>query len=181
MTTETGNDSELVIQARGGSEKAYESLVDKHLPGLFGFFRYLEAPRMIIDDLVQETFTKAFRSLDHYDVSRPFMPWLLSIARNTFYDHCRKEARDRELAKPDPSEAAGEMETDVINRHSVQEMLNSLSEEGKFLVELRIFQDLPFSDIAKIVGEAETTVRVRFHRILHKLRQVAGKEKSHGL
>jgi RNA polymerase sigma-70 factor (ECF subfamily) len=176
LSEATPSDAHLVTLAREGRRNGFESLVHRHLPALVGFFRYLRAPPSLIDDLVQETFAKTFRNLDLYDPNRSFITWLLSIARNLFYDQCRRSAHDPVL--PGELQATGTMrvEEEVIQRLSLQDLLARLPEESRFLVELRIFQDLPFAEIAKVTNESEGALRVRFHRILQQLRQRAGKE-----
>ena len=170
-------DGDLVQAALAGRREGYEGLVDQHLGSLVGFFRYLSAPADLIDDLVQETFTKAFRSLARFDRTRTFSTWLLSIGRNTYYDHCRQLARERRDQKNMEWEITTPgIEEEIVKRRTLDELLSTLSEEARLLVELRVFQELPFTEIGQILGESEGALRVRFHRILGALRQTAGKE-----
>ncbi|NLI75044.1 MAG: sigma-70 family RNA polymerase sigma factor [Candidatus Riflebacteria bacterium] len=175
-------DADLVHRALEGARDGYCGLVDRHLPSLVGFLRYLNAPPPLVDDLVQETFTKAFGHLADYDPERPFTTWLFSIGKNTFYDHCRKHHREQKMldAHPATRESATEgVEEGAVKRRTLEELLASLTEEERMLVQLRIYQDLPFGEIAQVLGDSEGALRVRFHRVLKTLRVAAGKEGIH--
>lgn len=174
------DDAHDIEGALAGRREAFEALVDRHLGSLVGFFRYLAAPSHLVDDLVQETFTKAFNSLARFDRERSFSTWLLSIGRNTYFDHCRQHARERvQLEQLDRPITSPGIEEDIVNRRMLDDLLAILSEDARLLVELRIFQELPFSEISQLLGDTEGALRVRFHRILGMLRQKVGKEQYH--
>ncbi|RCK78115.1 MAG: RNA polymerase sigma-70 factor, ECF subfamily [Candidatus Ozemobacter sibiricus] len=176
------SDADLVRRALEGARDGYAGLVDRHLPSLVGFLRYLNAPPPLVDDLVQETFTKAFKHLRDYDPRRPFTTWLFSIGKNTFYDHCRKHHREQKMLEahpPAPDTSFEGVEEGVVKRRTLEELLASLNEQERMLIQLRIYQDLPFAEIAQIMGDSEGALRVRFHRILKTLRAAASKEGNH--
>ncbi|MBF0406324.1 MAG: sigma-70 family RNA polymerase sigma factor [Candidatus Riflebacteria bacterium] len=172
-------DSELVACAKSGNKRCFELLFDKHLPGVLGFFYYLRAPEDVIDDLIQETFTKAFCKLSLYDSEKSFTNWLLSLARNLYYDHCRKKLRDRNLVESVSHNTQKNLEEKAMDNPVVEDLLDSLPEEARFLIELRVFQELSFNEIASILKEPEVNIRVRFHRIVSRLRDASGKEGNH--
>lgn len=178
MNQQSPPDAELVTLALSGDQKGFEGLVDRYLPSLIGFFRYLRVPPGQIDDLVQETFTKALGALKQFDTSRPFLPWLVTIGRNHFLRQARLSKREQSLPEdwdlPDP----GRVEEQAVTRQSLGDILRKLPEEARFLVELRIFQDLPFQEIAQITGQSEGALRVRYHRILQLLRTRFPKEEA---
>ena len=163
------SDADLVQETRDGHTAAFDLLVERHLSATVGFFRYLRVPPNSLEDLVQDTFLRAFRKLDLFDPTRTFSVWLLTIGRNLYFDQRRKNSFSEvtleraDIPTPGP-------EDEIIERHSVQELLESLPEEARFLLELRIFRDLPFPEIAELTGESESTLRVRFHRLMQRLR-----------
>lgn len=166
-------DADLVAEVRAGRREGFEPLVRRHVPSVLGFLRYLGVPADLQDDLVQETFTRAFERLDQYEVRRPFVSWLLGIARNLFYDHCRKNSRDRREPPPPDPERVGAIEETVLGNLSVEAILHSLPADARLLVELRIFRELPFADIGATMGVSEAPLRVRFQRVMARLRQAA--------
>jgi len=181
QTPGSPSDAELVRRALAGAREGYAGLVDRHLPALVGFLRYLNAPAPLVDDMVQESFTKAFQHLSEYDPQRSFTTWLFSICKNTFYDHCRRHNREQKMldARNRNPQIAEGVEEGAIKRRTLEELLASLTEEEKLFVQMRIYQDLPFGEIAQVLGDTEGSLRVRFHRILKTLRVAAGKEGVH--
>ena len=159
-------------------------LVDRHLRPLIGFFRYLEVPAPFIDDLVQETFEKALKSLANAGSFRSFSSWLMTIGRNAWIDLCRKHQRERDLFPPvsDPPMSgppASRPDAIVLENLSAGEILERLSEPERFLVEMRIIQGHSFAEIAALTGEKEVTVRSRFFRLMRRLREHVEREDRH--
>ncbi|HNV68988.1 MAG TPA: sigma-70 family RNA polymerase sigma factor [Candidatus Ozemobacteraceae bacterium] len=167
--TPAGSDADLVRETLAGQNGAFDLLVDRHLSAAVGFFRYLRVPPNRLEDLVQETFLRAFRKLELYDATRSFSVWLLTIGRNLYFDERRRcsfsEVPIEHIERSTPSP-----EDEIIERHTARELLDSLPDESRLLLELRIYRDLSFPEIAELTGEAETTLRVRFHRLMLRLR-----------
>lgn len=176
------SDADLVLKARQGDPYGFQELVRRYLNQLQGFLRYLHAPTDKVEDLAQETFLKAFRSLEGFDAQRPFLNWLLSIARNTLYDEWERYRRDQELERSQKAESTitPGIEDQVIVRQTAQELLEAVSDADRILLELRIYRDLPFAEIAGLTGETEGALRVRFHRLIQRLRLTAEKRNQHG-
>ena len=163
-------DLKLIIKIRQGDQYALEQLLDRYLHQLMGFFRYLKVPDMIIEDMVQATFEKVLKKLDLYDESKSFSSWIMTIGRNLYFDEHRRETRKREKSQELKATPQATPEEEVIVRQSASELLKALTPQEKFLVEMRIFQGVPFSEMAEITGEVETTLRSRFFRLMRRLR-----------
>ncbi len=173
-------DADLVGQILEGEASRFDELVRRHLGSLVGFFRYLHVKPEILDDMVQETFLKALRKLTSFDRKKPFSTWLLTIGKHTCIDHFRKNAREKKNMEGDTSPVATESpENQIVTRQTLETVLATLPEDAKLLLELRIYKQLPFSEIAETLEESEIGVRVKFHRLLKILRERAGKELHH--
>ncbi|MBU1108251.1 MAG: sigma-70 family RNA polymerase sigma factor [Candidatus Riflebacteria bacterium] len=159
-----------IRKIREGDVRALERLIDRYLNQLMGFFRYLRAPESMVEDLVQETFERVIRKLDAYDEQKKFSVWLLTVGRNLYFDQCRRETRKREHQQQIVSEPVTSPEDEVVERHTASELLQTLTPQEKFLVDLRVFQGMPFAEIAELTGEVEATLRSRFFRIMGRLR-----------
>jgi RNA polymerase sigma-70 factor (ECF subfamily) len=174
-------DADLVKQTLGGNLKAFEQLVDLHLDRVGKFLNWYGCPLDQVEDLTQEVFLKVFRKLNLYDQTKPFQTWLLVVAKHHFIDWTRKQKRDeipatttRECVAPTPEQA-------MAGKIAAEEVLELVSGIDRTIIELRIIQELPFSEIAEIIGEGESTIRSRLHRALKKLRsQEQLKEPYHG-
>lgn len=174
-------DVDLIQSIRSGSRTSAEHLVGRHLPKLLVFLRVLGTPDHLIEDLAQEAFMKALSHLHQFDDNRSFSGWLFGIARNTLFDakrryHRELQARSRIIAEPPPPP----IDELALAAVSVEALLASIGDEERLLIELRVFQHMPFSEIAELFGEAEPTLRTRMHRLLKKLRAGLTSEENHG-
>lgn len=168
-------DIALIRRIRAGESAAMARLIDRYLPQLLAFFRYLRAPEFAIEDLAQATFERVLLKLDSFEEDKKFSSWLMTIGRNLYFDECRRENRRREFVHDQSAGHVATPEEEVIVRHSAGELLQALSPAERFLVEMRVFQALPFAEIAEMTGEVEATLRSRFFRIMGRLRLAAEK------
>ncbi len=160
----------LIRKIREGDLPALDRLIDRYLNQLVNFFRYLRVPEASVEDLVQETFERIIRKLDAYDEQKRFSSWLLTVGRNLYFDECRRENRRREHLQQAVHEPTLSPEDEVVERHTASELLQTLTQPERFLVEMRVFQGMPFAEIAELTGEVEVTLRSRFFRIMGRLR-----------
>lgn len=165
----------LIHKIRHGDVNAFEKLVDVYIPQLTGFFRCLRVPESIIEDLIQETFEKFIKNIDSYEETKKFSSWIMTIGRNLYFDHCRKENRAKDGTLPTP-DIVSTPEEEVLERQSASELLRCLKPQDKFLVEMRIFQGMQFAEISEVTGEKAATLRSRFFRILSKLKLTIKKD-----
>lgn len=163
-------DLNLIEKIRQGDADSLEKLVNRYLSQLAGFFHYLRVPELYLEDMIQETFEKIIRNLEKFDSRKPFVTWLLTVARNHYFDLCRKEKRQSEFKTQNSSETSESPEDTIVDRETASDILKELSPSDRFLLELRIFQKMPFSEIAEITGEVEGTLRSKFFRLLGRLR-----------
>lgn len=160
----------LIRKIRAGEVGALERLIDRYLNQLVNFFRYLRAPEASIDDLVQDTFERVINRLDAYDEQKRFSSWILTVGRNLYFDQCRRENRKRDHLQQAVYEPSQSPEDEVVERQTASELLQTLNPQERFLVEMRVFQNMPFAEIAELTGEVEVTLRSRFFRIMGRLR-----------
>lgn len=170
----TLEDRQIVEGLKSGRESAVLQMVAKYLPQLKAFLTYLKAPESIVDDIIQEAFLKAIKKISSYDESRSFSAWLMMISRNQFYDEIRKEKarsnRER-LSAPSRSYEHVFREDNVVAEADVSELIGRMAITDQFLLELRVFQEMSFVEIAELTGEPEGTLRSRFCRLMKKLKQ----------
>lgn len=165
----------LVKRIKEGDKYALDKLVESYIPQLLAFFRYMHVPESILDDMVQDTIIRAIDKLDMFDEDKKFSTWLLTIARNLYLDKRRRDHKLSEI-KEEMVRNSSEItnvspETEIVGKYTVEELLKSLTSDERLLVELRVFQDASFAEIAELTGDLETTLRSRFFRILSRLRK----------
>lgn len=113
-----------------------------------------------------------FRGLDGFERDKPFLPWLMAIGRNTFLDWRKSSVREQRKIESMPlPEMPPSVEETALTRIQVQDVLNSLPPDARFLVEMRILAGLSFAELANLTGESEASLRSKICRILARLRQ----------
>ena len=93
-------DEDLAREAAADDMDAFEELVRRRRSGLVRFLTSFTQSAADADDLVQETFLRAYRNLANYDPRKPFLPWLYVIARRLAINLFRKRERQRETTLP---------------------------------------------------------------------------------
>jgi len=100
-------DAEPLARILNGATDDYAEIVQRYQARIFAILYRYERDYQKLEDLAQETFIKAWRSLAQFDGRAPFQHWLSKIAVNVALDHLRKQRRQRnEVALPDLGEDA---------------------------------------------------------------------------
>jgi RNA polymerase sigma-70 factor (ECF subfamily) len=176
------NDAELIQRARQGDASAWEPLVQAHQESVFRLSYLLLGDTDDAQDVAQETFLRAYRSLHLYDASRPLRPWILSIAANLSRNRRRAAGRYlaalRRLVVADPPDRISIEEKSAQNMEaqSLWEAVQRLDEAGRQVVDLRYFLALSVEETAEVLGVAAGTVKSRLHRALSRLRSLVKDE-----
>jgi RNA polymerase sigma-70 factor (ECF subfamily) len=175
-------DHELVLCAGKGDLVAYSVLVDRHQHTIYGIVSRMISNQDDVDDLVQDIFVQAYRSIGGFRGQSSFSTWLHSIAVNTTIKYLRKmksrqtvsiddpNARMEDMLVADndrsPSAAAEESERQVAVRSAVEK----LPEKHRAVVVLHYFEEYSCEEIAKILNCSVGTVWSRLHYACTKLR-----------
>ena len=127
----------------------------------------------LAEELTQETFYQAVRSIGRFGGSCKVSVWLCQIAKHLWYQHLRK--RNREALMPEegidvPLPSAEEETLDRAGRLDLLRQVHGLPEPYREVVYLRAFGDLSFREIGDVLGKTETWARVTFYRSKEKLR-----------
>lgn len=129
----------------------------------------------LAEDLTQETFLQAMKSIDRYNGECKISVWLCQIAKHLLYQHWEKEKRETHLDDEDwMLKDSSQFEEQIIARYELFEVLkelHNLPEQMREVMYLRISGDLSFAEIGKIVGKTENWARVNFHRGKELLRK----------
>jgi RNA polymerase sigma-70 factor, ECF subfamily len=168
-------EARLVSEARGGSQDAFEQIVRRYQRPVIGLIARMTGDRALAEDLAQDTFVKAFRSLGTFDPTRRLSSWLFRIAHNTTLDALRRikperdalSAGDRRRDPPAPPVADG-VEQAALGA-ALGQALQALRPGYRAAIALRYDQDLPFDEIGRILGVPEVTARTYVHRARKEL------------
>src|SRR5437667_6860233 len=169
-------DAALIAAWRNGDERAAAELVERHARPLARFLAGAGAPETDVDDLVQETFIRAFRSVDRFRGQCQFRTWLMTIGGNVLKDFGRRAARRKVVpldegvrdAAGDPQAHAEASEAEALLAAGLKQ-LPRLQREV-FL--LRAQQGLEYEEIAAALATTPGAARVPYHHAVRTLKEI---------
>lgn len=175
----TADFARLIDRALDGSREAYAELLRRHQRSVRLYLGRFVHSADDADDLAQDVFLAAFRSLAEFDASAPFGPWLRGIARNRALQHLRGELRRRRretngvqvaLAESRLQQAEeGDPERDRSERDALRECLKELPRNSRRLVDEHYFSDRTAADLARERNMTAGAVRMTLLRIRRAL------------
>lgn len=155
----------LIRRARRGAHDAIDELFRRHWRALWRAAYALTGRRELANDVAQEAFVRAMSSLDRFDDSQPFAPWLVRIGVNLALDELRRERRLDSGEAPDAPAAPGPESDD-----RVVGAVARLAAEKRVIVALHYWLDYPTPEIARLLDLPLGTVASRLSRALEELR-----------
>jgi RNA polymerase sigma-70 factor, ECF subfamily len=164
---ETGSE-QLAQRAREGCRDAFELLVARHEHQIFNYLHQLTRNRHDAEDLVQETFIKAYRAIHRYDASFAFVTWLFTIAKRTAYSHFRSAERTEEYP-PDNHNPVDRTNPAMLleekdESDSLWELARRLKQNQYETLWLRYGEGFSIAEIARIMKTNQIHVKVLLHR-----------------
>jgi len=173
-----------------GDTRAFEHLLRKHKRPVYNFVKRQVGSESTSEDLVQEVFLRVIKGAASYKREAKFTTWIYTIARNLCVDQSRRAKHRRAVSLDQPlsgsdGEQRGTMGDRVpdrgpaVDRQAIgqelkgklEEAIAKLNEEQREVFLMREYSNLPFKEIADIVGCPENTVKSRMRYALERLRQ----------
>lgn len=151
-----------------------EQIYQQHARTVYKFLLAQCGDPDLAEDLTQETFYQAIRSIGRFDGSCKLSVWLCQIARHLWYQHLRRHRREAPMPDappeiPVPSAEEGLLEQE--GRLTLLRQIHALPELSREVVYLRAFGNLSFREIGDVLGKTETWARVTFYRSKERLKQ----------
>jgi RNA polymerase sigma-70 factor (ECF subfamily) len=185
------SDYRLVERVRAGDAAAFELIMRRHNRRLFRLARSVLRNGAEAEDVVQETYVRAFAKLDHFNGPDGFSAWLARIAYNEALGRVR--GRDRVVSlhdyvddgdgdadgvriemmtshRPDPEHLTGNGEL----RRMLEDAIDALSDDFRAVFVLRAVEGMSVSETAAALSIPPETVKTRFHRARHRLQAALG-------
>jgi len=168
-------DVELIARWQGGDERAATELVGRHANALARFAASCGEVSEI-DELVQDTFVRAFNSLDGFRGDSSFRTWLFTIERRLLLDRKRSERRRKDRVEIQEEDAATEFDAlDSVVADETEARLQSavrrLSPTQREVFTLRVAEGLSYKEIAETVGTTEGAARVHYHNAMRVVKE----------
>lgn len=188
--TRDETDEGLMLRYQKGDVRAFEVLLSRHRKPIFNFIlRYVGEPAQA-EDLLQEVFLRVIKSAEAYERQAKFTTWLYTIARNLCVDSSRRMKHRRTSSLDTPmdrdegkdgatlldvvSDGSPAVDRKVIGKElhgKLHAAIEKLPDEQREIFLMREFLDMPFKEIADVVGCPENTVKSRMRYALEKLRE----------
>ncbi len=167
-------DKALVVKIQAGETENFVLLYDAYLDKIYRFLYFRTSHQETAEDLASQAFLKAFDKIQSFDASKgTFQSWLYRIAHNLLIDHYRVPKRDVDISAAEniASNSSPEQDTErELTIAQIQKLLTTLPEASQELIVLRIWEELPYSEIAKIMDKSEASLKMQFSRIIAGLR-----------
>lgn len=169
-------DDELVTRTKAGDVAAFDHLVVRYSPRLYGLVYNMTSNHEDTNDLLQDVFAKAFRAINGFRQQSAFYTWIHSIAMNMTINFLKKRNRRKGISlddvdshiENDPDFIEMTATSDPLRETNLAELqkklnesLQKLSHDHRAVVTMFDIQGMPHSEIAKILGISEGTVRSR--------------------
>ena len=192
MSSESVNESPadtdevLVARAQSGDTSAFDQLVIRYSPRLYGMIYHMTSNKEDANDLTQDVFAKAYRSLPRFRGRSSFYTWIYAIGTNMTLNFLKKRNRraawsldnldsgiQNDEAMVDLAHAANPRHQSDLNelQKKLNEALQSLSNRHRAVVTMFDIQGIPHAEISKILKVSEGTVR---SRLFYAHRQLQG-------
>jgi RNA polymerase sigma-70 factor, ECF subfamily len=180
-------DEQLVDQVLGGTVSAYDWLVLRYKERLYGVLYNMTSNHEDTNDLLMETFDKAYRSLSTFQKNSSFYTWIYRIGVNRALNHLNKRKKSRNTFSLNDIEMDDQLERQFADvsvmggdravemselQKKLNESLQKLSDEHRAVVVLFDIDGQSHADIAKIMDCSEGTVRSRLHYAHQKLQKM---------
>jgi len=181
------SDQDLVRQTLAGEQRAFEVLVHRYQRLVFRVIHGI-APGAEVEDIAQEVFLRAYRSLGQVRHDSRLGPWLIRIAVNLCYDHLRRLRRRQERSFSELTEREDMVLERLMNdetalaqidrlalRELAERLVGQLAPQDRAVLLLKEREGMETREIARTLGCSETAVRLRLFRARRALRKVFGK------
>lgn len=170
---ELTEENRLIAGCKQGDAASFGQLYDAYFQRLYRFVYYRTQHQQTAEDLVSQAFMKAWDKIRSFDATKArFSTWLHQIARNLLIDHYRKSApvQDIECAWDIGEDAGLERDAETaLLMQKVRPYLDQLTPQQRQVLIMRIWDDLPYAEIAQILGTSEAACKMAFSRAVDKL------------
>jgi RNA polymerase sigma-70 factor (ECF subfamily) len=178
---------DLVLRAREGDRDAFAQIVRSYQRRIYAVAMRMTRRHEVADDITQDTFVRAYRSLGRFEAGRPLRPWLTRIAVNLAINYLNGVARrERPLVEDGPPEGEerslrpareGSLDSNPERALESEELASDLARavdrlpvEQRTVFLLKVVEEMRYEEIANLLGISEGTVMSRLSRARGRLK-----------
>lgn len=161
----------------------FEQLYRLYSRQIFNYLYYLCGDRQIAEELLQETFYQAFKSIFRFKGNSKVSTWLYQIAKNIYYKHLAKVRKLKLSSFEEANELICLATPDILFEEkekgmSIIKAINKLKEPFREILVLRSFSELSFKEIGDVLNKTEGWARTNFYRAKLKLKDILSNEEE---
>jgi RNA polymerase sigma-70 factor (ECF subfamily) len=171
------SDLELIRRSKTGDTAAFDVIMQRYNRKAYQVIFGLVRNHADAEDLLQDTFLRAYENIARFDERYRFYTWLYRIAVNLCFTHLkRRKAAPQSLTDDEgettdvPDERRPELSANVDRRHAIERALAELPAEQRLAMVLRTYEELSYAEIAEVMKTSIGTVMSRLSRARDKLR-----------
>jgi len=167
--------SKITLQCQKGNLQKFAELYNKYVEKIYKFIYFRTNHQTTAQDLTSLTFTKALENIKKFNPKKgTFQAWIYAIARHNVIDYYRTNKKTVNIndiwdlgEKPNLDK-----KIDLDQKlKQVRKKICKLDPDKRDIIIMRVWDELPYQEIAKIIGKSETNCRMIFSRAIKKLRQ----------
>lgn len=147
----------------------YEEIYNRYFGDVYKYMLAMSRDPTLAEEITQETFFKALKSLDTFRGQCKLYVWLCQIAKHTYLSYLKK--RKLHETEEQPGDSLEEMMLCKESAFQIHQALHSLPEPYKEVFSLRVLGELPFQQIGLLFGKTENWARVTYHRARLKIKE----------
>lgn len=147
----------------------------KYFSDVYRYVLSLCMDEVLSEEITQDTFFKAMQSIDKFNGSCTLYVWLCQIAKNTYFTYYKKKKRITSNLDTGIPDTSFNLEMDYLDKDMAKRLhieLHNLREPYKEVFTLRVFGELPFSQIGELFGKTDSWARLIFYRAKKQLQEV---------
>jgi len=166
---------EIIKKCQNGAVENFEFLYNEYFEKIYNFIYFRVSHRETAEDLASLTFIKSLESINSFNADYGFFSsWLYKIARNNIIDHYRRKKEIDNIDDHTEIKAEDKTEYDLDIKYKfekVDKYIKELTPEQREILIMRIWDQLSYREIAKIVGKSEENCKVIFSRCLKVIKE----------
>lgn len=152
----------------------FEQVYKEYFSDVYKYVLSLCRNETIAEEVTQETFFKAMQHINEFNGTCKLYVWLCQIAKNTYFSIYQKQKRTVSNVDTDLSGTGLDIETNYLDKETTKRLhitLHKINEPYKEVFTLRVFGELPFSQIGELFGKTDSWARLIFYRAKKQLQE----------
>ncbi len=169
------SEEQIIKTCQEGDMESFVLLYDKYVEKIYKFFYYRTSHKELTEDLTSQAFLQAMDKLSTFKTGAgTFQSWLYKIANNYLIDHYRKQKPTDSLDSHEDLASSENLESETHNKltsQQLEKLLKELPENAREILQMRLWDELSYAEIASVTGKSEGSLKMQFTRAVASLQK----------